>query len=113
MIKGICHKGFFWNPRNCGCECNTSCGIGQYLDYKNCVCRNSIVDELVEECTNVIDENKFYNDTLSVTLSNTISSDDCTSRTLHVVLFALFSTTSVIIGGVFVYFYWHSKKDIV
>ena len=26
--KGICGKGFIWNPSNCGCECDKSCGIG-------------------------------------------------------------------------------------
>ena len=41
--KGICDKGFIWNPSNCECECDKSSGIGEYLDYKNCVCRNSIV----------------------------------------------------------------------
>ena len=55
------------------------------MDYKNCVCRNSIVDRLVEECTNVIDENKIYNETL-----NTISSDDCASC--------------------FIYFHWYRKN---
>ena len=54
--KGICEKGYIWNPSTCECECDKSCDIGEYLDYKNCVCRNSIVDKLVEECTNVIDE---------------------------------------------------------
>ena len=31
----------------------------------------------------------------------------------YVVLFAVFLTTSAIIGGFFVYFHWYSKKDIV
>ena len=61
--KGVCDKGFIWNPINCGCECDNSCGIGQYLDYKNCVCINSLVDKLVEKSTNVTDENKIYNET--------------------------------------------------
>ena len=26
--KGICDKGFIWNPSNCQCECNKSRGIG-------------------------------------------------------------------------------------
>ena len=63
--KGIYDKGFIWNPSNCICECDNSCGIGEYLDYKSCVCRNSIVEKLVEECTNVVDENKIYNETLN------------------------------------------------
>ena len=59
--KGICDKGFIWNPSNCECECDKSCGIAEYLVYKNYVCRNSIVDKLVEECTKIVDENKIYN----------------------------------------------------
>ena len=77
------------------------------------MCRSSIVDKLIEECTNVIDENKIYNETLDVTPLNTIPSDDCASCALYVVLCAVFLTASVIIGGVFVYFHWYSKKDIV
>ena len=69
--KVIRDKGFTWNPSNCMCECDKSCGIGEYLDYKNCVCRKGIVDRLVEECTNVFDENKICNETF-----NTIPSND-------------------------------------
>ena len=28
-------EGFLWNSSSCSCECDRSCGIGQYLDYKN------------------------------------------------------------------------------
>ena len=45
------YKGYIWNPSNCACECGKSCAIGQYLDYKSCVCRNNLVDKLIEECT--------------------------------------------------------------
>ena len=102
--KGICDEGFIFNPSNCDCECDKSCGIGEYLDYKNCVCRNSIVNKLVEECTNVIDSNNIYNETL-----DTISSDDHASCTLYVVLFAVFLTASLIICSSFIYFLWYKK----
>ena len=59
------------------------------------MCRDTLVDKLVEECTNVIDENKIYNKTLS---------SDCTSCTLYVVLFAVFLTASIIISSAFIYF---------
>ena len=101
--KGIWDKGFIWNPSNGECECNKSCDIGEYLDYKNSVCRNSLVDKLVEECT-VTDSNNIYDETL-----DTISSDDCASCTLYVVLFAVFLTTSVIISSSFIFFYWYKK----
>ena len=100
----VCDKGFIWNPSNCQCACDKSYGMGQYLDYKSCVCSNSLVDKLVEECDNVIDGDKIYNETLNVTLLN-----ECISCTLYVVLFAVFLSTSIIIGSAFVYFYWHKK----
>ena len=43
----VCDKGYIWNPSNCAFECDKSCGIGQYLDYENCVYRNYIIDNLV------------------------------------------------------------------
>ena len=50
----ICDKEYLWNPSNCECECNKSCSIGECLDYKNCICRKSFVDQLIEECDTVI-----------------------------------------------------------
>ena len=94
------YKGFIWNPSNCECECDKSCGIGEYLDYKNCVCRKSIIDKLVGECTKIVDGDKIYNETL-----NTISSNDCASCTIYILFFTVFLPTSVIIGSVFLYFY--------
>ena len=73
--KIVCDKGFSWNPSHCECECDKSCGIGEYLDYKGCSRKKCIIDKLVEECTDVIEENKIYNE-ISV-----IPSDDCTSCT--------------------------------
>ena len=96
----ICDKGLIWNPSNCECECDKSCAIGEYVNYKNCVCRNSIVDKLFKECTKVVDGDKIYNKTL-----NAIPSDDCASYKLYVVLFAVFLTASVVIGSSFIYFY--------
>ena len=56
--KGVCDRESIWNPSNCECECDTSCDVGQYLDYENCKCRKKLVDKLVEECTENIDEVK-------------------------------------------------------
>ena len=105
MIKDL------WNPSNCECECDKSCDIGQYLDYKNSKCRNSVIDKLVEECTKILDENKVYNETLN-TISSNDSLSDCFSCTPYIVLFAVFLVTSVIIGSVFLYFYWYSRKKM-
>ena len=32
--KGTCDAEFIWNPRNCQSECDKSCNVGEYLDYK-------------------------------------------------------------------------------
>ena len=105
--KMVCNEGYIWNPSNCTCECDKSCGMGQYLDYKNYVCRNSLVDKLVEECTNVIDGDTVYNKTLTVTSSN-----DCASCKPYIELFTVFLSINVIISGAFVYFRWYKNKQL-
>ena len=65
--KRMCDKGFIWNPSNCECECYMLCGIGEYLDYKNCKCRKRLIGKLVDECNESIDGNKMlHNETLNV-----------------------------------------------
>ena len=56
--KGVCNKGYAWNPSNCEWECGKSYDFGEYLDYKNCKCRKSLADKLVDECNENIDEAK-------------------------------------------------------
>ena len=69
----MCDNGFIWNPSNCECECDKSYDIGESLDYKNCKCRNKLVDKLVEECSENIDGNEMlYNETSFVISLNTI-----------------------------------------
>ena len=87
--KLVCNKGYIWNPSSCTCECDKLCDIGQYLDYKNCICRKILVDKLVEECINTIDGDIMYNETLSM-----ISSNDCPSRTPYISLFTVFLSLS-------------------
>ena len=101
-----CNKGYIWNPSNCACECYKLCDIGQYLDYKNCVCRKSLVEKLVEDCINVIDGDTMYNETLSVT------SNGCSSCTTYIILFSVFLSISVVISSVFVYFHWYKNKKL-
>ena len=53
-----------WNPSTWSCECDRYCETGQYLDYKNCVCRKKIIDDLIEQCTSIVDMD-IKNNTLS------------------------------------------------
>ena len=69
----MCDKGFIWNPSNCECECDKLYAVGEYLDYKNCNCRNKTVGKLLEECSQHIDGNEMlYNETLDVISLNAI-----------------------------------------
>ena len=56
--KGVYDRGYVWNPSNCECECDKSCDVGEYLNYKNCKCRKRLVDKLVEEFTEIVEEVK-------------------------------------------------------
>ena len=56
--KGVCDKGFIWNPSNCECECYESCGFSEYLDYKNCKCKKRLTYKLAEECNENIEETR-------------------------------------------------------
>ena len=93
---GRADKGFIWNPSNYQCECHKSCDVGEYLDYKNCKCRKTLADKLVEECSENIDGNEMiYNGTYG---------NVCKFCTIIIVLFV---AAFLIITGISVYFYFH------
>ena len=56
-----CAKGYTWNPSICEWQCDKWCKPGQYLDHKNCVCKNKLIGRLIEECTSVINETMINN----------------------------------------------------
>ena len=99
--KGVCDKGFIWNHSNCGCECDKSCDIGEYLDYSNYKCSKKLVDKLTEEYTENINETE-------IARENEHKSSSCT---LYIVLFSIFFTVSIGIGIYFGYFHCYLKKN--
>ena len=54
--KGVCDKGYAWNPSSREFECDKLCDTGEYLDYEKCECRKRLVDKLVDEFTETIEE---------------------------------------------------------
>ena len=64
VSKLVCDKGYMWNPSTCSCECDRYYETGQYLDYKNCVFRKNIIDDLIEQCISIVDI-EIKNNTLS------------------------------------------------
>ena len=107
----MCDKGFIWNPSDCECECDKSCDIGEYLDYKNCKCRKRIIDKLVGECG----ENIYENGTLDIIPLNAIPLNVykkvLNSCMVYIVLFIVFLIAVIYTCGVFTYFYCYLKKD--
>ena len=100
--KGICDKGFIWNPSNCECECDKSCDVGEYLDYENCKCRKKLVDKLLEEFNEEIDGNEMiYSDYANV----------CNSCTIYIVSFVIVFLIITGISSAFIYFHWYLKRN--
>ena len=104
--KGVCDKGFIWNPSNCECKWDKSCDVSEYLDYENCKCRKKIVNTLIEECTENVEEVK-------ITLAEDKNKHKSSSCTLYIVLILVIFTANVGIGNYFLCFYFYLKKDVI
>ena len=103
----MCDKRFIWNLSNC--ECDKSCHIGEYLDYKSSRCRKKIIDKLIEECSKNIDENKMLsNQTLDIISSsdNNKISDSCI---VYIVLLSVFLIRNISMA-IYVYFFLYLKN---
>ena len=66
-----CAKGYMWNPSICEYQCDKWCKQGQYLDHKNCVCKNKLIGRVIEEYTSVINETMINNNKDNTTNNNT------------------------------------------
>ena len=56
-----CTKGYMWNPSTCAYEYDIWCKPGQYLDHKNCFCKNKLIGRVIAKCTSVINETMMNN----------------------------------------------------
>ena len=115
--KGVCDKGFIWNPSNCKCKCYKFCDFIEYLDYKNIKCKKKLVDKLVEqssteECTENIDETRLVE--INLTKLNSVKKK-CkhNSCTLYIVLLLILFTINIGINSYFVYSCWYLKMLFV
>ena len=78
--------------------------VGEYLD---CKCRKKLVDNLVDECTETVEEVKLA----KITLAENENSYKCSSCIVYTVLFWIFFTINV--GGVgvsFIYFRGYLRR---
>ena len=86
-------------------ECDKSCDIGEYLDYKNCKCWKRLLDQSVDECNETVDEE------VKIVSEN---ENKCSSCILYIALFSIFFIINVGIGAYFVYYkYMNRNKENV
>ena len=99
-----CTKGYIWNPSTCACECDMWCRPGQYLDHKNCVCKNKLVGRITGECTSVINE----------TMMNNVDNkdNDNTMTYIFIGLFSLLLFIGIVCFCVLAYFKWIKGKKL-
>ena len=96
-----CDKGYTWNPSTCKCQCGIWSKPRQYLDHKNCIWKNKLIDRVIEECTSVINETMINN------------KDNGNNNTLCNVFIGLFSVLLLVVViciCVIIFKYIKSKK---
>ena len=91
-----CTKGYIWNPSTFECQCDTWCKPGQYLDHKNCICKNKLIGRVIEECTNIINETMINN-------KDNIANDN-TITNIFIGLFSVLLFVGIVCFYMFFYF---------
>ena len=94
-----CDKGYTWNPSTCECQCDKWCETEQYLDHKNCICKNKLIGRLIEECTSIINETMINN------------KDNITNDNTYFILFIVFLIAFIVFLIGFFYYCRRSNSD--
>ena len=92
-----CKEGYMWNPTTCSCECDLWCKQGQYLDYKNCVCKNRLIGRVTELCSSFINEKM-----VDVDENGVVIYEKDQGNNVYVALFYAALLIGIIAGSVFV-----------
>ena len=80
------------------------CKTGQFLDHKNCICKNKLIGRVIAECTRVINETMINNKD-NIDNINTIIN-------IFIVLFSVFTFAVIVCFCVFAYFKWIKGKRL-
>ena len=72
------------------------CTPGQYLDHKNCICKNKLIGRVISECTNGINET-IMNNKYDINNDNTIWN-------VFIGLFSVVIFTGIVCFCGFIYF---------
>ena len=71
----------------------------QYLDHKNCVCKNKLIGRVIEECTSVINETIINNE------------DNITNNNTYLILFIIFLIVFIVFLIGFIYYYCRNNAN--
>ena len=94
-----CTKGYASNPSTCEYQCDMLSKPGQYLDHKNCVCKNKLIGRVIEECTSIIHETMINN------------KDNITNNNTYLILFIVFSIGFIVFLIGFIYYYCRNNAN--
>ena len=97
-------KGYMWNPSTCECQCDMWCKPDQYLDHKNCICKNKLIGRVIAECTSVINETMINNKD-NIDNNNTI-------KNIFIGIFSEVIFSVIVCFCVFAYFKWIKGKKL-
>ena len=99
-----CKRAYMWNPNTCECQCEMWCKSGQYLDHKNCVCKNKLVGRIIAECTSIINETMIKNDKKNL--------DNNDTTIIFISLFSVLLFIGITCFCIFAYFKWIKGKRL-
>ena len=75
------------------------CKPGQYLDHKNCICKNKLIGRVIEECTSVINETMINN------------KDNIANNNTYLILFIVFLIGFIVFLIGFIYYYYRNNAN--
>ena len=75
------------------------CKPGQYLDHKNCICKNTLIGRVTEECTSIINETMINN------------KDNITNNNIYSILFIVSLIGFIVFLIGFIYYCQRSNAD--
>ena len=75
------------------------CKPGQYLDHKNCVCKNKLIGRVIEECTSIVNETMINN------------KDNITNNNTDLILFIVFLIGFIVFLIGFIHYYYRNNDN--
>ena len=93
-----CNKGYMWNSS----QCDMWCKPGQYLDHKNCICKNELIGRVIAECTSIINE----------TMINNKKNIDNNTTIIFIILLSVLSFIVITCLCVLAYFKWIKGRKL-